>query len=55
MGESAPDFTLPSTEGRDIGLADFKGKQAVVLYFVWPYWKSPMRNPVAEAPTPPAS
>src|SRR5258708_28281755 len=33
VGEPAPDFTLPSTEGRDISLSDFKGKQAVVLYF----------------------
>jgi len=28
----------------------------VVLYFVWPYWKSPMRNQAPEtAPVPPAS
>jgi hypothetical protein len=27
----------------------------IALYFVWPYWKSPMRNPAPEAPTPPAS
>ena len=32
-GPAAPDFNLPSTEDRDISLADFKGKQAVVLYF----------------------
>jgi peroxiredoxin Q/BCP len=33
VGQPAPDFTLASTEDRDISLADFKGKQAVVLYF----------------------
>jgi thioredoxin-dependent peroxiredoxin len=33
VGEAAPDFSLPSTEGRDISLGDFRGKQAVVLYF----------------------
>ena len=33
VGEPAPDFRLPSTEGHDISLEDFKGKQAVVLYF----------------------
>jgi len=33
VGQVAPDFTLPSTEDRDISLADFKGKQSVVLYF----------------------
>jgi thioredoxin-dependent peroxiredoxin len=32
-GQPAPDFKLASTEDRDISLADFKGKQAVVLYF----------------------
>ncbi|MBV9545974.1 MAG: thioredoxin-dependent thiol peroxidase [Chloroflexi bacterium] len=32
-GEPAPKFTLPSTEGGDVSLDDFKGKQAVVLYF----------------------
>jgi thioredoxin-dependent peroxiredoxin len=32
-GEQAPDFKLASTEDREISLADFKGKQAVVLYF----------------------
>jgi thioredoxin-dependent peroxiredoxin len=33
VGEPAPEFNLESTEGRKISLADFKGKQPVVLYF----------------------
>jgi peroxiredoxin Q/BCP len=33
VGEPAPDFSLPSTLDRDISLEDFRGKQAVVLYF----------------------
>jgi peroxiredoxin Q/BCP len=33
VGETAPDFSLPSTEDRPISLADYRGKQAVVLYF----------------------
>jgi thioredoxin-dependent peroxiredoxin len=33
VGEPAPDFTLPSTEGGDISLGDYKGKQSLVLYF----------------------
>ena len=33
VGEQAPDVSLPSSEGRDISLADYRGKQAVVLYF----------------------
>lgn len=32
IGSKAPDFTLPSTGGRDITLSDYKG-QIVVLYF----------------------
>lgn len=32
-GEPAPDFSLPSSEGRKISLKDFKGKKSVVLYF----------------------
>lgn len=31
-GERAPDFDLPSTEGKDLSISDFKGKW-VVLYF----------------------
>src|SRR3979490_1680592 len=33
VGQPAPDFKLASTEDREVSLADFKGKQAVVLYF----------------------
>ena len=33
VGQPAPDFTLPSTEGADVSLSSFQGKQAVVLYF----------------------
>lgn len=32
LGEPAPDFTLPSDDGSEIGLASFKGKP-LVLYF----------------------
>ena len=31
-GEPAPDFHLPSTEGKEVGLSSFKGKK-LVLYF----------------------
>jgi peroxiredoxin Q/BCP len=33
VGDPAPDFRLPSTEDRDIGLEDYRGCKAVVLYF----------------------
>ena len=32
-GQPAPSFSLPTTGGKTISLADFTGKQAVVLYF----------------------
>ena len=33
VGSQAPAFTLPSAEGGDLSLADFIGKQPVLLYF----------------------
>ncbi|MBI3812094.1 MAG: thioredoxin-dependent thiol peroxidase [Nitrospirae bacterium] len=33
VGDPAPDFRLPSTEGREIALGEFRGKKNVVLYF----------------------
>lgn len=33
VGQPAPDFTLASTDDRDVRLSDFKGQQTVVLYF----------------------
>ena len=32
-GMKAPEFTLPSSEGKEISLKDYKGKNCVVLYF----------------------
>ena len=32
-GAKAPDFLLPSSAGREIGLKEFLGKKKVVLYF----------------------
>ena len=31
VGDAAPDFTLQASDGKTYRLADFKGKQAVVL------------------------
>jgi peroxiredoxin Q/BCP len=33
VGKAAPNFSLPSSTGESISLADFKGKQTLVLYF----------------------
>ena len=33
VGQAAPDFTLTDTEGKQVNLHDFKGKQNVVLAF----------------------
>jgi peroxiredoxin len=33
VGQPAPDFTLPSTEGGEVSLSSFKGKKNVVVFF----------------------
>ena len=33
VGERAPDFTLPSTTGKEISLSQFRGTQAVLIEF----------------------
>jgi hypothetical protein len=32
-GDAAPDFTLPSSDGKKLSLSAFRGKKAVLLYF----------------------
>jgi len=32
-GSKAPDFTLPSSEGKDVSLRDLKGKKVVLFFY----------------------
>ena len=38
VGERAPEFTLTEAGGRPVALAEFRGKQPVVLVFYRGYW-----------------
>jgi len=38
VGQSAPEFTLPSVSGKTIALSQFKGKKNVVISFVPAAW-----------------
>jgi len=38
VGDPAPDFTLPTIDGRTITLAEFRGKKNVVLSFIPAAW-----------------
>jgi len=33
IGDKAPEFTLASDEGKDVSLANFKGKRVVLFFF----------------------
>ena len=33
VGDEAPDFTLPDTDGKQVKLSDFRGKKTVVIAF----------------------
>jgi peroxiredoxin Q/BCP len=41
IGDRAPDFTLSSQEGKQVSLGDYRGKNAVVLFF-YPKDESPI-------------
>jgi thioredoxin-dependent peroxiredoxin len=32
-GDTAPDFTLPSDQGKDVSLADFRGRKLVIFFY----------------------
>lgn len=38
VGQPAPGFTLPDSAGRPVSLADYRGRQPVVLVFYRGYW-----------------
>jgi cytochrome oxidase Cu insertion factor (SCO1/SenC/PrrC family) len=38
VGQPAPDFTLEDSDGKNVGLADYRGKKNVVLIFYRGHW-----------------
>jgi len=32
-GDTAPDFTLPDADGKDVSLSDFRGRRVVVYFY----------------------
>ena len=38
IGQPAPDFTLEDSDGKNITLADYRGKKNVVLVFYRGHW-----------------
>ena len=36
IGDLVPDFTLPSLDGHDVSLSDYRGKRLAV--FMWASW-----------------
>ena len=38
VGQPAPDFTLQDSDGKNVTLADYRGKKSVVLVFYRGHW-----------------
>jgi len=34
IGDAAPEFRLPSADGKDVTLTDYRGKHVVLFFFV---------------------
>jgi peroxiredoxin len=37
FGQPAPDFALPATSGADVRLADFRGRDVVLLFYCFDF------------------